>query len=307
MSNIAVEEHSTLRPLLPPGPPATAAQIAQALDFTAARSRTPQAPEETISRAAGEPARAETALGAVAGAAPLARPHVLLNMVATVDGRATLAGRSAAIGNSADRELFHALRGVVDGVLVGAGTARAERYRRLIREPARREQRRARGLAEEPLACIVSRRLALTPPEIPLLDDPDARLAILTSSRASLGEHRAQVQYVRAERDGQLDLAAALGELHERFGVRTLLCEGGPHLNAQLLASGLVDELFFSLSPLLAGGEASAEALRIVTGVDLDPPVELQLLSAFENRSHLFLRYGVRGPRAPRSTGAPVA
>src|ERR1700689_1510759 len=59
------------------------------------------------------------------------RPYVLLNMASTVDGRATIGGRSGPIGNRADHELFHALRTTVDAVLVGAGTVRAERYGRL--------------------------------------------------------------------------------------------------------------------------------------------------------------------------------
>ena len=66
----------------------------------------------------------------------------------------------------------------------------------------------------------------------------------------------------------------AMAELYERLGVRTLLCEGGPHLNAQLLAHGLVDELFLTLSPKLAGGDAMSETLRIVSGPEFDPPLD---------------------------------
>ncbi len=47
----------------------------------------------------------------------------------------------------------------------------------------------------------------------------------------------------------------ALGELGLRHDVRSLLCEGGPHLARELLAAGLVDELFLSLSPCSPGGE----------------------------------------------------
>jgi riboflavin biosynthesis pyrimidine reductase len=220
------------------------------------------------------------------------RPRVLLNMISTLDGRATLGGRSGALGNAADHALFHALRAVVDAVMVGAGTARAEHYGRIVREESTRELRRARGLAEEPLACIVSGRLALGS-DTPLLADPAARVAILTASEASVPDCAAQIEYVRAARDGRLDLAAALEEVAAR-GVRTVLCEGGPHLNGQLLQAGLVDELFLSLSPLLAGGDPTGEALRILAGVDLDPPVTLELLDVLESESYLFLRYGLR-------------
>jgi riboflavin biosynthesis pyrimidine reductase len=118
---------------------------------------------------------------------------------------------------------------------------------------------------------------------------------IITPSAASLTGTSAQIEYVRADRDGRLDLRLAMRELSERFGVRTLLCEGGPHLNAELLAAGLVDELFLSLAPKLTGGEdVTGEALRIVAGVAFEQPLELELLGALENESHLFLRYGVR-------------
>jgi riboflavin-specific deaminase-like protein len=256
----------TLRRLLPTGTPVTVKRLVDELDL----------PPETL---ASRP-----------------RPYLMLNMISTADGRATLAGRSGTIGDRADRELFHGLRTTVDAVMAGAGTVRAERYGRLVRDERRREIRRERGLAEEPLACIVSGRLALDS-QIPLLADPEARIAILTTSAASLPDDcRASIDYVRATREGVLDLPGAMSELRERLGVRTLLCEGGPHLNSQLLAAGLVDELFLSLSPKLAGGDAMSETLRILNGPQLDPPATMELIAALEHDSHLFLRYRLAAP-----------
>ncbi len=233
------------------------------------------------------------------------RPRVMLNMLSTLDGRATIAGRSGPISNRADRELFHALRASVDGVLVGAGTVRTERYGRIIPNPLARELRLKRGLSEEPLACIVSGRLALGE-DIPLLAEPQARVVMLTSSEASLPAARAQIDYIRSVLEGRLDLGGGLRELRERFAVQSLLCEGGPHLCRQLLAEGLADELFLSLAPKLAGGEpSSGEALRILAGAELDPPVGLELMSVLESESALFLRYGVSAPeRVSRETTA---
>jgi riboflavin biosynthesis pyrimidine reductase len=109
------------------------------------------------------------------------------------------------------------------------------------------------------------------------------------------------VDYVRERRDGLLDLPAAMAQLRRRFAVRTLLCEGGPHLNGQLLLAGLVDELFLSLSPKLAGGEdATGEALRIVAGAQFLEPLQLELLGVLESGSSLFLRYGVRASAPER-------
>jgi riboflavin-specific deaminase-like protein len=237
------------------------------------------------------------------------RPHILVNMACTADGRVTVGGRSGPIGDRADRELFHGLRAAVDAVLVGAGTVRAERYHALVRQESHRRLRRARGLAEEPLACIVSAGLAL-PADIPLLADPAARVAVLTASAADLPPSAAHVEYVRTRirtppaHDGLLDLPAALTELRERLGVRTVLCEGGPHLNAQLFAAGMVDELFLSLAPKLAGGGGGEDPLRILSGAELDPPVELELLTVLESESQLLLRYRVRGA-PPRGCGPP--
>ena len=252
-----------LRRLLPPGDATTPQAIAEQLERSAAR------------------------------AAPPGRPYVILNMISTVDGRATLDGRSGPLSSASDRALFHALRAVVDAVLVGAGTVRAERYGPMIRDAHVRRRRVEQGRSEEPLACIVSGRVEL-PVDLPLLRAPEARVALITPSQASLPPVAAQVEYVRRERAGTLDLARALAELHERFAVRTLLCEGGPHLNSYLLSAGLVDELFLTLAPKLAGGElASGEALRILAGPELKTPAELELMGVLESDSQLFLRYAV--------------
>lgn len=247
---------------------------------------------------AGEPGDASEIVAGLALAeraqAVSGRPYLTLNMVSTLDGRASLGGRSGPLGNRADRELFHALRAGADAVMAGAGTVRVERYGRIVPNAATRERRLEHGLEQEPLACIVSARLSL-PDDLPLLNEPAARVVIITPSAASLTGASAQIEYVRAGNDGRLDLHLAMRELSERFGVRTLLCEGGPHLNAELLAAGLVDEVFLSLAPKLAGGEdVTGEALRIVAGVAFEQPLELELLGALENESHLFLRYGVR-------------
>jgi riboflavin-specific deaminase-like protein len=224
---------------------------------------------------------------------PGSRPHVMLNMVSTADGRATLDGHSGPISGRTDQQLFHALRAPVDGILVGAGTVRAERYGRLLRDEQARAERLARGLAPEPIACIVSGRLAL-PEDIGLLNERDARVVVLTASSASIPSAQAQVEYVREADDGRLDLRRCLAELRARYDVRSLLCEGGPHLARELFAEGLVDELFLSLSPLIAGGEPTGgEALRILAGEELEVPAALELTSAMRSGSWLFLRYRV--------------
>ena len=78
-----------------------------------------------------------------------------------------------------------------------------------------------------------------------------------------------------------------LRQLRDDYGVRSILCEGGPSLNDGLVREDLVDELWLALSPKLAGGDP----LTLVTGEPLEPTRELELLQVLESESHLFMRY----------------
>lgn len=220
------------------------------------------------------------------------RPYVLLNMASTADGRASIEGRAGPIGDRADSELLHGLRTIADGLLVGANTVRVEHYARMLRGDDERELRQRRGLTRELPTYIVSASLDLSRQSVPLLAEPRAPVTIITSSQATLPPSAASVDYIRLERNVDLDLETVLKRLRSEHGVNTLLCEGGPRLATQLLSAGLVDELFLSLAPKLAAGE---DCLRILHGPQLDPARPLELLSLHEHESSLFLRYGLRG------------
>jgi len=205
---------------------------------------------------------------AAPGPAPAERPFVLLNMIATADGRATIAGHTKAIANRADYELFHALRDRADAVLVGAGTVRAEGYG-----------------AMDQLAVVVSRSVDL-PAGVGLLAAPGNRVVVITpSADAELPPCAASVTYLR-----EPDLAVALRRLRSEHGVGSIVCEGGPELNAALLPAGLIDELQLVIAAKLAGG---SNPLTILSGAELDPPLALRLLSLHESGDYLFARYAV--------------
>jgi riboflavin biosynthesis pyrimidine reductase len=199
-----------------------------------------------------------------AALAPPDRPYVVVNMVASADGRATLEGRTEGLSGPADRAVFHALRTAVDAIMVGTGTLREERYGRMVRKPERQEIRRRRGLEPEPLSIVCSRSGDF-PEDIPLFNDPEARVARYVTSSPAEALRRAQ----------------------EEHGVRSVLCEGGPTLNAAMLAEGVFDELFLTVTPLLAGGAAP---LTILTQGD---PTPLELEWVLEGDGMLFLRYAV--------------
>ncbi|MEA2428522.1 MAG: hypothetical protein QOF37_2150 [Thermoleophilaceae bacterium] len=217
-----------------------------------------------------------------------ARPYLVLNMVETLDGRVAVDGRSGPIGNRADRELFHGLRTQVDAVMAGAGTVRTERYGPMIKNDELRERRVREGLSPDPIAIVVSGRLNL-PPDVPLLQDPGSHVVVLTGSDGEPPDVPARVDVLRGPHAGPAGvlLAPLLQRLREDYGVRSILCEGGPVLNAGLLREDLVDEVFLALAPKLAGGEP----LTVVSGEPLRPFRELGLLSVLESEGHLFMRY----------------
>jgi riboflavin biosynthesis pyrimidine reductase len=206
--------------------------------------------------------------GAVPGPAPADRPFLLVNMIATADGRATIAGRTGPIANRADYELFHALRTRFDAVMVGAQTVRVEGYGPMA-----------------PRAILVT-RTADVPPDVGLLKAPDNRVIVLTPSHdAELEPTAAAVTYLR-----EGDLGTAMRRLRAEHGIDSVLCEGGPQLLANLLAAEAVDELHLVYAAKLAGGTTP---LTILTGAPLDPPLDLELISLHESGGYLFARYGL--------------
>jgi riboflavin biosynthesis pyrimidine reductase len=222
-----------------------------------------------------------------------ARPYAWANMVSTVDGRATLGGRSAALGDEADLAMLLELRTLADAVLIGPGTLRAEGYDRLVRDPARRARRAAAGQAEDPLAVVLSRGLEV-PWDAGLFAAPDQPVLVYTGTPGEPPPGLAAP--VEVARLPQATPAAALAHLRAR-GVRALLCEGGPTLNRALLDAGLVDELFVTVAPLLTAGE---DAPQIDAGPLLGAPAELELRHVLRHGDELLLRYGV----APRESRA---
>ena len=232
--------------------------------------------------------------------APPDRPYLVLNMVSTVDGRIAIDGRSGAIGSDADRELFHGLRTQADAVMAGAGTVRTERYGRLVRSAERRARRERAGLAPDPVAIVVSARLDL-PADLPLLQSSESKVIVLTAADRELPPVPADVQIVRGPSSRAADGRAALvmrpllEQLRARHGVRSIVCEGGPRLNDGLLREGLVDELFLSFAPKIAGGNEPT----LVVGAGFTPPRELALAWLLESGGDLFMRYRVEGPSIP--------
>ena len=219
------------------------------------------------------------------------RPYLGINMVSSLDGKATLDWRTRGLSSEIDRQVFHLLRTQADAVMVGAGTVRTERYGRMTKSDELRQIRARDGLAPDALAVVVSGRLDL-PPDLPLLNEPDQKVVIATASEDTLSGVTGDVEYARVGDD----LPRLMAYLHEHHGIRSVLCEGGPTLNSFLFAAGVVDELFLTLNPKLLSG---ASALTIVAGRELVEPAEPDLVTVAEADGELFTRWRFRASGGP--------
>jgi len=223
------------------------------------------------------------------------RSGVSLGMVSSVDGGATVAGRTADLGGDADQAAFAALRASTDAILVGAGTVRVEDYGPATGSPERRTRRVAKGLAASPRLVIVSNRLSLSA-DARVFADPDHPPLLVTSEQGVAARPevaaRGEVLVCGAS---TVDLVVALQGLASR-GLGRVLCEGGPGLNASLFGQDLVDEVFLTVAPTLIGGDAP----RIISPGGGHGPRPLALVALREHHSELLLHYRVVRPPADR-------
>lgn len=192
------------------------------------------------------------------------------------------------------------LRAFADVVLVGAGTLRAEASHlwtagrvyppcadafRTLREYLGR-------VPDAPLAVVTGS--GEVDPSLPAL----AGGLILTTAGGAArlaGRAPAGVRVIPLDDGERIAAAAAVGALRDA-GFGSILTEGGPHLFGQLLSARLVDELFLTVAPVLAGREHGSTQIGLVEGASLLPGTDIRgrLVSARRAGSHLFLRYDLR-------------
>ena len=215
---------------------------------------------------------------------PQGRPWVMANMVMSVDGAYSVAGRSRGLASPADRQVFHTLRAAADVVLVAAGTARQERYGRPATWPELLEPRRRMGLTDSPRLAVISRS-AHVPEDQPFLDGDGPVPLLLHPDGAALTAVPQGVEPRVAGRGVDVDLHEALAGLRAD-GAEQVMCEGGPTLLGQLHLADLVDELFVTISPQLVGGTALG-----LLGPVPESPRRFALHRALEDGGNLLLTY----------------
>jgi riboflavin biosynthesis pyrimidine reductase len=234
-------------------------------------------------------------------AGDLGFPHecVYANFVETLDGVVAIpdVGQSNALvadGSDDDKHLMGLLRAFADAVLIGSGTLRASpngRWRPEGVYPPEKEAfgaLRARlGKTERATVAVVTSGASLDTSH-PVL--ADAVVLTTDAGAALLGDTVPKVVVVNE--GGLVDLHAALTWLHAQ-GHAQILAEAGPTTFGELVAAGLVDELFLTVSPVLAGRSAAGRRFGLVEGVALLPGTRVAptLRSVRRGGEHLFLRY----------------
>lgn len=240
----------------------------------------------------------------------LTEPSLVANFVATIDGVVAIpsienSNEVISAGSEGDRFLMGLLRASADVVLIGSGTLHGSPHGRWTAERAYppasgafAELRRRRGQPPRPQLAVMtaSGRIDVDHPAVV------AGAIVLTTDhgRAALqGKLPAASSIHVLPGSDAVSPAAAVGALRGA-GHQIILSEAGPRVFGSLLAEGLVDELFLTQSPLLAGRQPGNRRLGLVEDAVLLPESREQtrLLSVRRHADHLFLRYALGGRAA---------
>lgn len=237
-------------------------------------------------------------------------PSIVGNFVTTLDGVVSLnipgqAGGGPISGfDPYDHLVMGLLRAVADAVIVGSGTLRAvsQEHRwtaTYIYPPLASAYQRLRVSLlkeEQPLNVIVTARgevnLAL-----PLFQSGDVPVCIVTTPQGEerLREQRLPpgVQIVCVPGALRLSAQEIVQAVCRVRDCTIILVEGGPHVLGSFLTAHLLDELFLTLAPQIAGRDQQVERPGLVSGQLFAPehPLWGTLISAKRGGNHLFLRY----------------
>jgi riboflavin biosynthesis pyrimidine reductase len=247
-------------------------------------------------------------------------PRLYANFVASLDGVVALPGeiqsnRMISAHSEADRFVMGLLRACADAVLVGAGTTLASPRTLWTAEhayppaaPLYEELRRSRGRPPRPTLAVLSGSGSLDPRH-PALEQG---ALVLTSERGAArlrGHLPRATTIVAVGAEAPIDPVAAVEALRQR-GHELILSEGGPTVFGALIAAELVEELFLTTSPLLAGRSSGSSRPALVHHTELLPmtTVDARLLTLRRAGSHLFARYRLGyHRRLPRGESASSA
>ena len=196
-------------------------------------------------------------------------PYVIAKWAMTLDGRtATASGDSRWISNPRSRALVHEVRGRMDAILIGIGTALADDPALTARPPGPR--RAARVVLDGAARLPLDGQLVRSAREIPVWVAVDDRAT--AEDRAAL-VHRGCVVLVFPG-DGPIPIVPLLEDLGRR-GVTNLLVEGGGSVLGAFFDAGQVDEVDLFLAPKIEGGSHDHSPARGLGVGRMDKALEI--------------------------------
>jgi riboflavin biosynthesis pyrimidine reductase len=271
----------------------------------------PPAFEVLTDPATGEVLAAESPYGRPLRFPESPRPYVVANFVASIDGVASLGltdGTDSTVlsgGSRADRYLMGLLRASADALVIGAGNLRTTLGHQWTPasvagdDAAEIKAYRAErtGAAEPPPLVVVS--LSGDLPAHVALDQPATSVMIVTSAEGASRVRRAHplASVIEAGEGSELSGTAVVAAVTRALGPGLFLCEGGPSLFGRLLADRVVNELFLTISPRIAGRDHDQPRAGVVDGWAAAPAAlpRAAIESVRRSGDHLFLRYRFGG------------
>ena len=229
--------------------------------------------------------------------APPDRPYVLVNMVTSVDGKATIDGTEQGLGSTTDQRLMRELRASADVVMSGASTLRATGTSSRVRDDDLIALREARGQSPHPIAATLSASGDLPLDRLFFTADDFEAVVYVTEATSEARREAIEATGRRAVVLSGDTVTEMLRHMRRELGAQVVLIEGGPTTNGDLFQRGLVDEFFLTLGALVVGGDVTLTAVRGAHAPTQDGVTRLELVSAFNNpeTSELYLRYRTRG------------
>jgi 5-amino-6-(5-phosphoribosylamino)uracil reductase len=181
------------------------------------------------------------------------RPYTLLSCGMSIDGYLDdPSDQRLVLSDDVDLDRVDGVRAECDAILVGAATVRNDNPRLLVRDPARREQRIARGLKPSPVKVTVTCRARLDPHARFFTTGESEKLVYCTSDTVALA--RSRLSAVATVVDGGAPVSMRrLGEDLRERGVRRLMVEGGGTIHTQFLTEDVADELQLVVAPFFVG------------------------------------------------------
>jgi diaminohydroxyphosphoribosylaminopyrimidine deaminase / 5-amino-6-(5-phosphoribosylamino)uracil reductase len=215
------------------------------------------------------------------------KPLVTIKMAMSADGKtATRTGDSKhRISGPEEMRFVHRMRNEYDVVMVGAGTV-------IVDDP--KLTCRIEG-GRDPIRVVVDGKLRI-PMDADVLRRDDGKTIIATSELAP----KSKIEGIALSTSAhvfvcgrkEVDLRA-LTEALGGMGVRKIMIEGGSELNAKALEAGIVDRLYFVVSPKIIGGR---EAKGVVGGLGVakvSEAVQLRLVKTKRLGDDLLLEFEV--------------